>query len=210
MCNTNKMIHVFTDGSCIFNGKPNCIGGYGVHFKDNVFPDISLPLVLGADGIVPTNNRAELLAILTALLVLRDTSDQCVQMYSDSKYCILMVTKYCIPDRVIPENLKNMDLLLAIRNAYHTGMKNVESFSLKFVAAHTKLNDDISCGNEMADTLAVRGTAQAIVSLGLHETLKACGKNKTYAQACAQGCKTSNKLTQAVFQLLRQVKRAIV
>lgn len=194
-------INVFTDGSCIFNGKPHCVGGYGVHFSDPQYTDVSSPLVK-AGGVVPTNNRAELMAILTAIEVLNDSTDE-IQMYSDSKYCILMVTKYCIPERVIPDTMKNMDILLNIRRVYRN-MK-CQSFSIKFIAAHTLKDNDISRGNEMADTLAVHGTAQAIVSLGLHTTLNCSGKNKTYADACAQGCKTKNKLSCAIFNILKGV-----
>ena len=57
-------ITVWTDGSCIGNGRPNATGGYSV-----VVPDLSdmsggWPLL---DGVVPTNNRAEFSGFLKAV-----------------------------------------------------------------------------------------------------------------------------------------------
>ena len=47
----NKLI-VFTDGSCINNGKSSCKAGYGVYFPNKEFKDVSLPIFLYAVSLV--------------------------------------------------------------------------------------------------------------------------------------------------------------
>ena len=77
------MIHIFTDGSCINNGKKNSKGGVGVFFGDNDPRNISQELT--CDKI--TNQVAELTAISMALDIVQDYKD-IVYIYSDSSYCI--------------------------------------------------------------------------------------------------------------------------
>ena len=103
--NTIKL-EAFTDGSAINNGKKNVLSGIGVFY-----PDCSLNLVNKAVncnkfiqknpkyGIKPTNNVAELLAILFAiedLLPIAYTKDpvSSLVIYSDSEYSINCITKW--------------------------------------------------------------------------------------------------------------------
>jgi ribonuclease HI len=77
------MIHIFTDGSCINNGKKNSRGGIGIFFGDNDSRNISQEL--NCDKI--TNQVAELTAISTALDIIKGYND-IVYIYTDSSYCI--------------------------------------------------------------------------------------------------------------------------
>ena len=77
------MIHIFTDGSCINNGKKNSKGGVGVFFADNDPRNISQELT--CDKV--TNQVAELTAISIALDIVKDNKD-IVYIYTDSSYCI--------------------------------------------------------------------------------------------------------------------------
>lgn len=54
---------VYTDGSCFGNGMAGCKAGYGVFWGDNHPDNLSEPLDRGP----PTNNRAELTAVIRAL-----------------------------------------------------------------------------------------------------------------------------------------------
>lgn len=160
-------IRVFTDGSCVRNGKPDAVGGYGVYFDDPVYKDLYYKefyrylLPHNSNGLV-TNNRAELLAVLAALWSLhRDVRD--VQIYVDSEYVKLMLEKYCFVDRKIPDSAKNIDLLNIIaalyRMHYHAVRRTVTVFH---VTAHTNGTDPITRGNRRADELAALGRNQAL------------------------------------------------
>lgn len=86
-----KLVKVFTDGSSIANGKPNCISGSGVFF-----PGSSIEYSLSSTEAsklcdvvleVQSNNVGELLGILIALVTVKDKSKE-LMIYSDSMYCI--------------------------------------------------------------------------------------------------------------------------
>lgn len=80
--------YVYTDGSCINNGKKNASGGYGVFFGDNDKKNISTRM----EG-KTTNNKAELQAILESLKVIKNLKQKYF-IVSDSKYSINCVTKW--------------------------------------------------------------------------------------------------------------------
>ena len=78
-----KRIELFTDGACSGNPGP---GGYGVILK---FKEHTREISGGeADT---TNNRMELMAVITGLEALKEPCE--VDLYSDSKYIIDAITK---------------------------------------------------------------------------------------------------------------------
>lgn len=87
----NKTVEeVFTDGSAIHNGKPNCKAGYAVYFGDKDPKNIAKKLPRH-----PSNQHAELKAIETALDTLvnsRKKETKTIVIYTDSKYSINCVT----------------------------------------------------------------------------------------------------------------------
>lgn len=192
-------IIAYTDGSCIGNGKKSAIGGYGVFFVDDRFEEVSEPLT-NDNGITVTNNRAELLAIITALNVVTETANgnkEDIVIYSDSKYCKLVIEKHCFSNKALSSTLKNPDLLKILHDQWTTIQVPV---SVRYVEAHKKENVE----NDIADTLAVLGTAQAIMEKKLTGKLKAFD-NMTYDQAFSRNLAPRDKLSKFVFAFMKQL-----
>ena len=79
---------IYTDGSCINNGKKNAIGGIGVFFGDNDIRNISRL----QDGLTHSNQLGELQAIYNALEISED--DKNIEIFTDSNYSINCLTKW--------------------------------------------------------------------------------------------------------------------
>ena len=85
------MVKIYTDGSNVYNGKPYSYGGYG-------YVIINEGIVNTGGGHMPvnnkqpvTNNRAELMAIITSLENLPSylpENPKIVKVYSDSQWCV--------------------------------------------------------------------------------------------------------------------------
>jgi|TARA_B100001971_G_scaffold158297_2_gene147996 ribonuclease HI len=75
---------IFTDGSCINNGKRNAYGGVGVYFGKNDTRNYSM-----AQTKTPSNQKGELVGILKALELSRLPN---VIIYTDSRYSMKCVT----------------------------------------------------------------------------------------------------------------------
>jgi ribonuclease HI len=172
-----KAIRVFTDGSCVNNGKKNSKGGMGIHFPDGQSTDLSLPYLgtipqecgdhgsgqayLGAGKV--TNQRAELTAIYVAISVAGPLLDdgEVIHVYTDSEYCINSLTNWCYTWRANEwktansKPVKNRDIiepLLDLMRQYRTVFFHA--------AAHTDGTDARSRGNARADWLATQATAR--------------------------------------------------
>lgn len=142
-------IIVYTDGACRKNGTPEAKAGIGVHFSNKntyKFDDISLPLNLKN----PTNNTAELYAILTAINTVKDYNNKLI-IYTDSEYCIMSITKwyeFWVSNNKV-KGKKHIDLIKQIYDLYKS--KTIQFIHIK---AHTGIKDEHSLGNEQADYLA--------------------------------------------------------
>ena len=92
----NGTILVYTDGSCKNNGskdKSKVRSGVGVHFSsENLIPmdDISMKFPLTN----PTNNRAELYAILVAIRTCYEKNVKKLVIYTDSGYSMKCITEW--------------------------------------------------------------------------------------------------------------------
>ena len=75
---------IFTDGSCINNGKRNAYGGVGVYFGKNDTRNYAMPQTK-----TPSNQKGELVGILKALELSRLPN---IIIYTDSRYSIKCVT----------------------------------------------------------------------------------------------------------------------
>ena len=80
-------INIYTDGACINNGKKNAKAGIGIYISDDF--TISEKLI----GL-PTNQRAELYAILKELLIIDILNYKNINIYTDSMYSINCITKW--------------------------------------------------------------------------------------------------------------------
>lgn len=145
----NDDIIIYTDGACRKNGTPEARAGIGVHFSNKntyKFDDISQELPIKR----PTNNVAELTAILTAITRVKHTNNKII-IYTDSEYCIMSITEWY--DKWIKagtlDQRKHSDLIKDIHTLYQE-----YDIEFKHIRAHTGIQDEHSKGNEQADYLA--------------------------------------------------------
>ena len=150
-------IRAFCDGGCVNNGKKGSQGGLGVVFPDR--PDMNLSEKLPSRP-PPTNNRAELLAVIRCLQqceVIDPTHTAQAMIKSDSNLACRTTNEWLKgwkrnnwkkPDGKPPLNLdllKTLDILISSRRVY-----------MSHVKAHTGRTDFDSIHNDMADRLATQ------------------------------------------------------
>lgn len=87
---------VFTDGACPNNVRPDAAGGIGIYFGPNSPHNISQRLP-GSE--IPTNQRAEIQAAVTALKILKKELDTVFSMHkivigTDSEYVVKAMSEY--------------------------------------------------------------------------------------------------------------------
>ena len=146
------VINVYTDGACTNNGKPDARAGFGIWFGDgdnrNTSESFTGP---------QTNNRAELLAIIKALTILREDIEKGrpVMIYSDSSYSIRCCTTYGekMSKKGWMQKGKDIPNRELVEVAYNF-VKKYKNIQFKHIRAHTGLEDEHSIGNEHADRLA--------------------------------------------------------
>ena len=145
-CNTSDVgdftpdYYVYTDGSCIHNGKPNAKAGIGIFFGVDDPRNVSKRI----EG-KQTNNRAELTAIIEAYYIIEEDIKQgrSILIMSDSLYSIRSLSSY-------GEDIPNIDLVTLAQQLYH----NKPNVKFLHVKAHTGYKDIHSVGNDGADRLA--------------------------------------------------------
>ena len=146
---------IYTDGSCLANGKAVNSGGFGVVVLDN---DENLVYTYSKRSENTTNNREELKAILYSMLNhgVNSSKYEFSQIeppivYSDSAYCVNTFNEWMFnwarngwtkSDKKTPENL---DLIQAYYDWYQKGYR-IDLRKVKGHAGHK--------WNEMADGLA--------------------------------------------------------
>ena len=156
-CGTRET-NIYIDGSCIHNGSPNAIAGYGVYFKEGDVRN-EYARVVGKQ----TNNTGELTAFIRAVEKMHDeladttAAKSKINIYTDSEYVIKCAGAY--GDKLFKNDWKttagkvppNLTLIQRIREIYKPYKKR---FILQHIKAHTGLNDEHSMGNAEADRLA--------------------------------------------------------
>ena len=151
-------INVYTDGSCINNGKPYAIAGIGVYFGENDVRNVS-ERVIGKQ----TNNTGELSAIVKVFDVLKQDiiHNKIIHIYTDSEYAIKCCnnfgSKIC-NHTVNKKPVPNKELVIQL----HTLFNKHHNVHIKHVNSHTGLQDQHSLGNEGADTLANKAVQKNI------------------------------------------------
>ena len=159
-------MNVYTDGSCINNGKPNARAGIGIYFDKNNKNNTSKEL----KGENLSNNVAELVAIITVFKILKQEikNNKEINIYSDSEYSINSISKWypnwCKNNKL--EGKKNIEL---IEKAYKLFSK-YKNVNLYYIKHNTNLKDEHSNGNNMADILP--GEAIGIKKFKYKETTK--------------------------------------
>jgi len=147
-------IRVFTDGSYIKVGD-KC--GYGIHFPNHEFDDISRRFKL----LPKTNQRAELYSIYKAIKIInkRDETIKII-IHTDSEYSINTYTKWIEKwkkDNWIGSNkqqIKNQDIIKKTSELIEKHKGTIEFIHVK---SHTNNTDYKSIHNSIADELARNG-----------------------------------------------------
>lgn len=175
----NSKLEAFTDGSALNNGKTNIKSGIGVYFPDDSIDNISINTQLYLDSdplffdLKPSNNVAELLAILIAIKILvslqiKNNISKIIVIFSDSEYSINCITKWAIgwqKNGWIKKNkqpIKNIQIIKKI-------VELTTKYRIKFVHVNSHMPEPIPKyspkwliweGNDRADKLANKGALQ--------------------------------------------------
>jgi ribonuclease HI len=137
---TDDKIYIFTDGGCKNNGKNNAKGAYSVFFEEHSS--------LNKSGLVisePTNQKAELTAILKSLEILNENSEyfknKQIVIVTDSMYSINCVTKWSKNwktngwKNAKGQSIKNKEIIVEIVDLYE---KLEKPPKFQHVFSHTK------------------------------------------------------------------------
>lgn len=147
---SDNVTTIYTDGSCLGNGKDTNTGGFGVIVLDK---DQKVMVSYNKSSENTTNNREELKAILWAFMQFGVDKDHFFipTVYSDSAYCVNTFNNWMFTwadkgwlksDNKTPENL---DLIQEYYNLYNQG-KRINLQKIKGHQGHQ--------WNELADSLA--------------------------------------------------------
>lgn len=133
---------IYTDGSCLFNGQPNAIAGYGAYFPQR--PEWNISRYLKTK---PTNNRAELQAVYSALkrVYFHHDTPCTLQFYIDNQIAIntLMTTR---------KSGANWDIISKLYKARDLLIKRGYTIKCEWIKSHSN-----NSGNDKADKLAELG-----------------------------------------------------
>lgn len=160
----SKKFVVFTDGSCLNNGKKNSVGSIGIFFSDSD-PD-NYAQVIENDGNKITNQTMELLACIQALKIIEEKIQKgidigIVYIFTDSTYVINCMTKWF--NQWTKNNWKNskgkpvdnkdlIELLHEQKSKYIVIFKHINAHQNK--PDNSDPNYKYWYGNYMADKLA--------------------------------------------------------
>jgi ribonuclease HI len=143
-------LFVYTDGSCINNGRKNAMGGIGIYFGENDSRNVSRKLEVEK----PTNNIAELTAIYETYKIIENDikEGKHIMIITDSSYSITCLTSYGKKNEKDnwSNDIKNKEL---VRKTYEL-YKDVANVRFKHINSHTDNKDIHSMGNDGADKLA--------------------------------------------------------
>ena len=147
--NVEPHYYVYMDGACSKNGTNEATAGIGVYFGENDSRNISKKL-----HDKPTNNVAELNAMITAFNIVKNDLDEgkIITFVSDSEYAIKCATSYGKTQQLgnWVKDIPNKELVKIL----YEYCKNYINLQFLHIKAHTN-NDDIhSIGNYNADLLA--------------------------------------------------------
>lgn len=156
---------VFTDGSCLNNGKKNSTGAIGIFFTDN--DDDNIGQAIENDGNKITNQTMELIACIQAFRIIESKVNnglklKMIYVYTDSTYVINCINKWYVQweknewKTSKGTDVENKDLIKALYE-----LKNKYIVIFKHIRAHqdppsNKNSEEYKSwyGNYMADKLA--------------------------------------------------------
>lgn len=146
-------ITVWTDGSSIDNGKPECVGGWSAVFMmgEQTF------IRYGHLPAPSSNNRGEIFGVLYTMMKFKNRKDWEIEIYSDSQYVVKSINEWRHKWKKSGySGIKNPDLLIPLFEAWdeHGNAK------ITWVKGHAGTR-----GNEMADEYAGLGSKNIDMSL---------------------------------------------
>lgn len=153
----NQNMVVYTDGACKGNGGRYAKAGVGVWFGHGDARNVSEPLSAVA-GYEPTNNRAEMTAIIRALRLIPENSNAVI--YTDSQYSMKGLQSWMPAwkrkkwTKADGKPVANQDLWMSLDSLYTHRSAKVD---IKYCKAHCGIE-----GNEAADALATRGAGMSL------------------------------------------------
>jgi ribonuclease HI len=162
---TDNKFSVFTDGSCLNNGKKNSTGAIGIFFSDD---DVdNLGQAIDNDGNKVTNQTMELLACIQALKIIQNKISnglhiKIIYIYTDSQYVINCITKWYlgwvkngwINTKGKPvENKELIEILYELKSKFIVIFKHVRAHQDEPQITNDE-NYRIWYGNNMADKFA--------------------------------------------------------
>jgi ribonuclease HI len=146
-------LYVYTDGSCINNGKTSARAGIGIYFgKDS---PLNVSRELDNSKATLTNNIAELVAVIEAITIIKANPVPNKIIVTDSEYIIKCATSYGkklsannwkTSTNKKPPNVELVKMLFDLTNEFN--------IKYKHIMAHTGNKDKHSIGNYFADLLA--------------------------------------------------------
>lgn len=83
-------IVIYTDGSCLSNGRSNPLAAIGVYFGPESPVNVSSRL---ASKYIPSNNTAEIVAVTTAFRLCKQYKIRDVEIRTDSRFLITCITE---------------------------------------------------------------------------------------------------------------------
>lgn len=165
-------MYIFCDGACKGNGQKGAVGGWafacwvsgptGPRIYGEPLTAAADRLHIGPKGEVPTNQRAELKALLEALQYANGYPKSVI--YTDSLYSLNCTTKWGPAwkkagwTRSSGEPLQNLDLIKPLVDLYGSMKSRVE---IRHVRGHQTNSSAEAWGNNWVDRAAVSG-AQGI------------------------------------------------
>ena len=157
-------MHIFCDGACKNNGQKGAVGGWA--FACWTSGPYGEPLTAAADrlhigpkGEAPTNQRAELKALLESLHYAQSQPKSVI--YTDSLYSLNCTTKWGPAwkkagwTRSSGEPLQNLDLIKPLVDLYGSLKGRVE---IRHVRGHQTNSSAEAWGNNWVDRAAVAGS----------------------------------------------------
>ena len=148
------MLRIYTDGSCVNNGRKNATAGYAVVYPDKIADSWGSPLESG------TNQAAELRAIYEGLLkgktLMGDPAEIQARVYTDSEFSINCLTKWVVGWRkknwMTAEGKPVVHRVIIEKIIEELG--HYSGYVFTHVKAHTGGTDEHSKWNQIADDLA--------------------------------------------------------
>ena len=155
-----RILQIYTNSSCVYNGKLFARGGMGIYFPNEEYANQSIAYPSEKLILPPTNQRCELLAVNHALLIhwlyFRETP--CV-IHTDSVYAVKSLTHYCDIwsqngwKKFNKEGVKNKDIL----EPMHILFSKNKNIDFHIVKEYRNLFDRHSVNHRMAYAFARKG-----------------------------------------------------